>query len=177
MLFSCIDMFWAIFLPTNSFRFEDDCFLGCCAVSSGRSSPTFQRCLPPPSSGRWVSRSNHSQTSVNFYQTTRRNIPEDSHFLLIVVFYKMYSISFRFLILHTSSIENNFYRVLVCLRTLVVCIIQELVWIYGKYLVTKNVRQDSRPPDARTPESEAGVLKTQPVQSKAEFLLHLILSF
>jgi hypothetical protein len=26
-----------------------------------------------------------SETSVNFYQTTRRNIPEDSHFRLAVV--------------------------------------------------------------------------------------------
>jgi hypothetical protein len=26
-----------------------------------------------------------SETSVNFYQTTRRNIPEDSHFILAAV--------------------------------------------------------------------------------------------
>jgi hypothetical protein len=33
--------------------YEDGCLLGCCAVYSGRSLPTFQRCLLPPSSGRW----------------------------------------------------------------------------------------------------------------------------
>jgi hypothetical protein len=27
-----------------------------------------------------------SETSVNFYQTTRRNIPEDSHLLLLMTF-------------------------------------------------------------------------------------------
>jgi hypothetical protein len=31
---------------------EDGCILGCCAVQSGRSLPTFQRYLLPPSSGR-----------------------------------------------------------------------------------------------------------------------------
>jgi hypothetical protein len=30
--------------------FEDDCLLGCCAMKSGRSLPTFQRCLLPQSS-------------------------------------------------------------------------------------------------------------------------------
>jgi hypothetical protein len=30
---------------------EDGCLLGCCAMQSGRSLPTFQRCLLPPSSG------------------------------------------------------------------------------------------------------------------------------
>jgi hypothetical protein len=35
---------------------KDDCLLGCCAVQSGRSLPTLQRCLLPPSSGRWVHR-------------------------------------------------------------------------------------------------------------------------
>jgi hypothetical protein len=47
----------------------DGCLLGCCAVSSDRSLPAFQRSLLPPSSGRWL----------NVYQTTRRNISEDSH--------------------------------------------------------------------------------------------------
>jgi hypothetical protein len=31
---------------------KDDCLLGCCAVQSGRSLPTFQGCLVPQSSGR-----------------------------------------------------------------------------------------------------------------------------
>jgi hypothetical protein len=30
-------------------KYEDGCFLGCCAVQSGRKLPTFQRCLMPPS--------------------------------------------------------------------------------------------------------------------------------
>jgi hypothetical protein len=63
-------------LGSHGGEYEDDCFLCCCAVQSGRSLPTFQRYLLPPSSGRWVLT---SETSVNFYQTTRRNIPEDSH--------------------------------------------------------------------------------------------------
>jgi hypothetical protein len=42
---------------------EDGCLLGCSAVQSGRSLPTFQRSLLPPSS--WM--------------TTRRYNPEDSH--------------------------------------------------------------------------------------------------
>jgi hypothetical protein len=33
---------------------EDDCLSGCCAVKSGRSLPTFQRSLLPPSSGWWI---------------------------------------------------------------------------------------------------------------------------
>jgi hypothetical protein len=44
--------------------YEDDCILGCCAMWSGRSLPTFQRCLLPPSSS-----------------DRRRNIPEDSLFI------------------------------------------------------------------------------------------------
>jgi hypothetical protein len=36
-------------------KYEAGCLLGCCAVLSGRSSPTFQRCLLPQSSGRWWS--------------------------------------------------------------------------------------------------------------------------
>lgn len=34
--------------------FEEDSFLGCCAVLSGRTLQTFQRWLLPPLSGRWV---------------------------------------------------------------------------------------------------------------------------
>jgi hypothetical protein len=44
------------------FRFSQ---LGCCAELNGRSLPTFQSCLQRP-------------PSANFYQTTRRNIPEHS---------------------------------------------------------------------------------------------------
>jgi hypothetical protein len=63
------------------------------AMSGGRL-PTSQRCLLSPSSGRWVVEvywcfrgacclnnqgSKHLWKSANFYQTTRRNILEDSH--------------------------------------------------------------------------------------------------
>jgi hypothetical protein len=33
-------------------EYEDGCLLGCCAVQSGRSLPTFQRCMLTQSSGR-----------------------------------------------------------------------------------------------------------------------------
>jgi hypothetical protein len=67
-------------------EYEDDCLLGCCAVKSGRSLPTFQRCLVPLSSGRswWIialmmEAASTSETSVNFRQTTWHNNLEDSH--------------------------------------------------------------------------------------------------
>jgi hypothetical protein len=69
---SCIGFTWETsgFKILNLNRTEDGCLLGCCAVLSGRTLPTFHRCLLPPSS-RW--------RVLNFYQTTRRNDPEDSH--------------------------------------------------------------------------------------------------
>jgi hypothetical protein len=36
----------------NKFTDEDGCLLGCCAMYSGTSLPTFKRCLLPPLSGR-----------------------------------------------------------------------------------------------------------------------------
>jgi hypothetical protein len=42
--------------------------------SLGRSLPTFQMCLLPPSSGPCT-----SETLLYFYQTTLRSNPEDSH--------------------------------------------------------------------------------------------------
>jgi hypothetical protein len=56
--------------------YEDDWLLGCCAVLSGRSLPTFQRSLLP---ALLMEAASTSETSVNFYQTTRRNNPEDGH--------------------------------------------------------------------------------------------------
>jgi hypothetical protein len=54
--------------------------LGCSAVQSGRSLPTFQRCGLPPSSGiALMEAARTSETLVNFYQTTQRYNPEDSH--------------------------------------------------------------------------------------------------
>jgi hypothetical protein len=47
-----------------------------------RNLSTFQRCLLPPSSGRFVNLKmkavNISETSINFYDITLRNIPKDS---------------------------------------------------------------------------------------------------
>jgi hypothetical protein len=37
-------------------EYEEGCLLGCSTVKSGRSLPTFQRSLLPPSSGQWVRR-------------------------------------------------------------------------------------------------------------------------
>jgi hypothetical protein len=49
---------------------EDGCLLGCCAVWSSRSSPDVALMMEAAST---------TETSVNFYQTTRHNNPEDSH--------------------------------------------------------------------------------------------------
>jgi hypothetical protein len=81
--------------------YEKYCFLGCDAMYSGRSVPMFRRNVMPPASGskslisKKTARSkqdavclvsaptfkmeavNFSETSVNFYQTTRRQIPEN----------------------------------------------------------------------------------------------------
>jgi hypothetical protein len=59
-------------LTWNTILFADYCLLGCCAEQSSRSLPAFQRFLLPSSSGR-------SETSMKFYQITRRDIPKDSH--------------------------------------------------------------------------------------------------
>jgi hypothetical protein len=60
----------------------NDCLLGCCTVMSSTSLPTFQRCLLPPSSEQWaitlmMEAESTSETSANFYQTTRCNIPDN----------------------------------------------------------------------------------------------------
>jgi hypothetical protein len=58
----------------NHFSFDDDCLLACCAVQSVRSTITTLM----------METVSTSETSVNFYQTARRNIPEDSHLLTVV---------------------------------------------------------------------------------------------
>jgi hypothetical protein len=57
--------------------------LGWCSVWSRRSWPTFQRCLRPPSSlviALLMDTESPTHTTVNFYETTRRNIREGSSF-------------------------------------------------------------------------------------------------
>jgi hypothetical protein len=49
------------------------------APCSVRNWPTFQRCLPS-AIALMMEGVTTSETSVNFYETIRRNIPEDSNF-------------------------------------------------------------------------------------------------
>jgi hypothetical protein len=61
---------------------EDGCLLGCCVVQPGRSLPTLEMFLLSLSSGvipLLMKAANTTETSVNFYQTTRHNNPIDSH--------------------------------------------------------------------------------------------------
>jgi hypothetical protein len=64
---------------------EDDCFTGRCVVLSGRSVPTFQRCLLPFTIRAMMTMAliteaiGTSETSVSFYETTCSNISEDKH--------------------------------------------------------------------------------------------------
>jgi hypothetical protein len=51
-------------------EYDDDCLLGCCAVSSGRILPTFQRAII----ALIMEAVRTSETSVNFYETTRCSI-------------------------------------------------------------------------------------------------------
>jgi hypothetical protein len=51
MLFFVI-WYYGLDCTMKNFNHEDKCLLGCLAVYSGRSLPTFQRYLLPPSSGR-----------------------------------------------------------------------------------------------------------------------------
>jgi hypothetical protein len=64
-------------------KYEDGCLLGCSTVYTGISSPTFQRYVLPPPSGRRVALMmeavRNSETLVCLYQCTRRCNPEDSH--------------------------------------------------------------------------------------------------
>jgi hypothetical protein len=48
------------------------------SCSLGRSFPVFQRSLLPPSA-LMMEAARTSETLINFYQTTRRHNPEDSH--------------------------------------------------------------------------------------------------
>jgi hypothetical protein len=56
-------------------EYEDGCVLGCSAVKSGRSLPTFQRSLLPPSSGRWVSR--HTRGHSSKMKSPRTHVHRD----------------------------------------------------------------------------------------------------
>jgi hypothetical protein len=69
------------------FQCEDGFLLGCCDLQSGRSLPTFQGCLLPPSSGRWV-------RNVGKYSVLRG-----------VIFYNILMCSF--LVSSTSTLLTN----------------------------------------------------------------------
>jgi hypothetical protein len=86
-------------------EYEDDCLLGYCTVQSGISLPISEvfaasiiRALThSPDDGA----ASTSKTSVNFYQTTRRNILEDSHLQSVVqypgvLYYFLLAIFFQF---------------------------------------------------------------------------------
>jgi hypothetical protein len=61
----------------RTFRDEAQNLLGCTAMFLIECRPTFQRCVLPPSSGRWVIAST-SEISVDIQLRTRQYIPEDS---------------------------------------------------------------------------------------------------
>jgi hypothetical protein len=65
--------------------FEEYSVLDCCAVQSGRSLLTFSDVLAASIIALMIGATSTCETSVNFYQTARRNIPENSHFLLAAV--------------------------------------------------------------------------------------------
>jgi hypothetical protein len=67
------------FSASHGGEYDEGCFLGCCAVQSDRSLLTFQRSLLPPLIALMMEAASISETSASFYQTTRRNDPEDSH--------------------------------------------------------------------------------------------------
>jgi hypothetical protein len=58
------------FQVLNGDEYEDGCLLGCCAVSEVLAASIIRAMMEAASI---------SETSVNVYQTTRRNNPEDSH--------------------------------------------------------------------------------------------------
>jgi hypothetical protein len=67
-----------VLLSDGDITFENDSLLGYCAVQSRRSSPTFQWCLLLPSSGLIalvMEAASTSETSLNIYESKRRNIP------------------------------------------------------------------------------------------------------
>jgi hypothetical protein len=73
----------------NSKDFEDGCLLGCSAMQSGRSVPTFQRSLLPPSSliALMMKAASTSETLVIFCHIIQSYNPDDSHFLNSVAIY------------------------------------------------------------------------------------------
>jgi hypothetical protein len=68
---------WCIACSSNM-DCGDGCFLGCSVMWTGISWPAFQKSVLPPSWERWW-RQEDSETSVNSYQSTRHNNPENSH--------------------------------------------------------------------------------------------------
>jgi hypothetical protein len=105
-------------------------------VYSDRSSRTFQTCSLPPSSGRWVlmmEAARTSETSVNFYQITRRNIPEGSHIHCNVanIFKTLLWLHFKIILQsthrfskrsHLSTFSNDVYVIFPPTPTQCVCV-------------------------------------------------------
>jgi hypothetical protein len=61
-------------------NYEDDCLQGCCTLQCGRSLPMRQEVLAASIIRAMMMEAvNTFEMSVNFYQTTWCNIPEDSH--------------------------------------------------------------------------------------------------
>jgi hypothetical protein len=70
-------------------KYEDGCLVSCSAMLTCRSLPTFRMYLLLPSSiltGLVMETASTSRTQVNFYQSTRRNNPDDSHLQIKVQF-------------------------------------------------------------------------------------------
>jgi hypothetical protein len=76
-----------IFPFETQFSFQDGCLLGCCFMQSG----TVLMALT-------MKAASASETSANFHQTTRRNIPGDSHRPSFISFpFLLFFLSFDFL--------------------------------------------------------------------------------
>jgi hypothetical protein len=66
-------------------EYEDGCLLGCSAVQSGRSLPSFHRVLTASIIALMMEAARTSETAVNFYQTTRRYNSEEAIFIMLPV--------------------------------------------------------------------------------------------
>jgi hypothetical protein len=58
-------------------EYEDGCLLGCCAVVGQKLTDVLEELTASVIIALMMEAASTSETSVNFYQTTQRNIPED----------------------------------------------------------------------------------------------------